>query len=258
MEGTVMSTHPLQIDLSGRRVLITGSATGIGRAIASAMAAAGAQLVVHGLPSQAEVSAQVAQSIGAVGVELADFSDSAAPDQLADAVERRWGGVDVLVLCAAIDVNRPWAEIERQEAERMLGINLLAPLRLTQRLAPAMVDHGWGRVLMIGSVQQERPHPQKLVYGGAKAAMEHIARNLAKQLAGSGVTVNTLAPGAIETDLNRAVLADPQYRETVLSRIPAKRIGTPADCAGAALFLCSDAASYITGVSLLVDGGMAL
>lgn len=113
-------------------------------------------------------------------------------------------------------------------------------------------------MLMIGSVQQSVPHPEMALYAASKAALENLTHNLAKQLAPSGITVNTLAPGVIDTDRNKQALGDNNYLQQVLAKIPARRVGQPEDCVGAALLLCSDAGAYITGQNLFVDGGMSL
>ena len=113
-------------------------------------------------------------------------------------------------------------------------------------------------MLMIGSVQQMVPHPEMALYAASKSALENLTRNLAKQLASSGVTANTLAPGVIDTDRNKQALGNETYLQQILAKIPAKRVGQPEDCVGAALMLCSDAGAYITGQTLFIDGGMSL
>ncbi len=121
-----------------------------------------------------------------------------------------------------------------------------------------MAGRGFGRLIAIGSIQQVREHPEMLVYAASKAALESMVRNIARQVAGQGVTCNVLAPGAIATARNREALADAAYRNALLARIPAGRLGTPEDCAEVALFLTSNAARYVTGTTLFVDGGMHL
>jgi NAD(P)-dependent dehydrogenase (short-subunit alcohol dehydrogenase family) len=121
-----------------------------------------------------------------------------------------------------------------------------------------MVERRWGRIVTMGSVQQERAHHKMLPYGATKAAMEHLSRNFARQLARHGVTVNNLMPGVIETDRNAEVLSDAERRKHIENTVPLKRIGTAEDCVGAALLLCSEAGGYITGANLPVDGGLRL
>ena len=121
-----------------------------------------------------------------------------------------------------------------------------------------MVARGWGRIVTLGSVQQVRLHPEMIVYAATKAAQANMVRNLARQFAASGVTVNNLAPGVFATDRNADALADPDYRSKVLAAIPAGIIAEPVDIAGAALLLCSDAGRYLTGADIPVDGGLGL
>lgn len=123
---------------------------------------------------------------------------------------------------------------------------------------PGMRSEQWGRILTIGSVQEIRPHPDMVVYAASKAGQTSMVRNLAKQLAPDGITVNNLAPGVISTDRNNERLADEAYAARVLGAIPAGRFGDVSDCIGAAVMLCSDLAGYITGQNLFVDGGMGL
>jgi NAD(P)-dependent dehydrogenase (short-subunit alcohol dehydrogenase family) len=164
-----------------------------------------------------------------------------------------FGVVDILVLNASIELVEPWTEISRERFDRQVAVNLRSTLELLQALVPAMQARGWGRVVTIGSVQQQRPHPSMLVYAGSKAMQHNWVLSLARQVGGSGVTVNNLAPGAIATARNREQLA--REGERLLGNIPAGRFGRPEDLVGAALLLCSDAGSYINGASLLVDGG---
>ncbi len=143
-------------------------------------------------------------------------------------------------------------------SRKQVRTNWQSGFELIQKAAPGMLERDWGRILTIGSVQEVNPHPDMVVYSALKAAQTLMVRNLAKQFAASRVTVNNLAPGVIDTDRNQRRLADGIYKAEVLSLIPAGHTGDPLDCVGAALLLCSEAGRYITGQSLLVDGGMSL
>lgn len=249
--------------LAARRALVTGGRRGIGRAIARGLASAGAAVAIsHVDEADAdEAEAVVREIIDAGGQSFlvaGDLADPMTPSRLAaDAVE--WlGGLDILVANAAIDRRMTPDTFDPAAADVEWAVNVRATLSLALAVLPGMRERGWGRILLLGSVQQYRPNPNQLVYASTKAAIANIAENLAKQTAADGVTVNVLAPGAIATATNASVLADPGQRRSILGRIPMGRIGEPEDVAGAALFLCSDAARYVTGVVLLVDGGLHL
>jgi len=244
--------------LHGRTALITGGRREIGRAIALTLAGAGARVAVHhaGTPEEAADAESVVAEIHAGGGQAKAFGQDFAQDdaglQLALTVTG-WADIDILVLNASIELPEDYRTITREHFDRQIAVNLRTTLELFQALVPPMAERGWGRVVTIGSVQQERPHPKMLVYAGTKAAQLNWALNLAREFGGSGVTVNNLAPGAILTARNRAQMAT--EGEALAARIPAGRVGTPDDLVGAALLLCSDAGRYINGANLFVDGG---
>ncbi|NQX01309.1 SDR family oxidoreductase [bacterium] len=250
-----------RFQLKGRTALVTGSARGIGRAIALALAECGATVAVHGLKAGEPLADTLAEVRKLSPDSIAVAGDLAQPDAvkriLADTVAAI-GSPDILVLNASIQIRKPWSEITLEESLEQMQVNFHASLQLIQDTAPAMAARKWGRIVTIGSVQQYRPHPQMPVYAASKSALENLVRNLAVQLAPDGITLNNVAPGAIATDRNQEVLANPAYLQAVLGKIPLARIGTPEDCAGVVLLLCSDAGSYLTGADLRVDGGMSL
>lgn len=242
--------------LAGKTALVTGSSRGIGRTIATTFYAAGAKVVLHG--------SRASQELEQAGVELGcpcvsgDLGHSEQVHALFAEAVAAAGELDILVLNAALQIRRPWAEISPEEAMQQLQVNLISSLELAQLAAPAMRAKKWGRILIVGSVQQEKPHPDMLVYAASKAALQSMVENLAVQLAPNGITVNNLAPGVILTDRNIDALNDTAYKQKVLSKIPVGFCGESQDCAGAALLLCSEAGRYITGICLMVDGGMSL
>ncbi len=247
--------------LANRTALVTGARREIGRAIALALAEAGAKLAIHhaGTAEEQTDAAAVVREIEQAGGTARAFAQDFAVDdsghRLAAAVTA-WSPVDILVLNASIELVEPYQDITRERFDRQIAVNLRSPLELLQDLVPPMGTRGWGRVVTIGSIQQERPHPRMMVYAGTKAAQLNWTWNLARQFGGQGVTVNNLAPGAILTARNRAQMATDG--EALKQRIPAGRLGTPDDLAGAALLLCSDAGAYINGANLYVDGGRAI
>lgn len=241
-------------DLTGKKALVTGSTQGIGEAIARCFAENGAQVFIHGATSLEKchrVSDDIGQAATPVVVNLGDVD-------CADKLYETTGDVDILVLNASIQFRNPWNTITPEELQKQVDVNFRASLLLIQKYAPAMLERGWGRIVLVGSVQQYKPHKDMAVYAATKEAQISLMKNLASQFAGRGVTVNGLAPGVIATPRNDAALADPQYSKAVYDKIPAGYAGEAKDCAGAALLLCSDAGRYITGIDLIVDGGMHL
>ena len=258
-----MSTLPdplAPFRLDGRTALVTGARREIGRAIAIGLAAMGARVAVHhaGTAEEAADAAEVVATIGTgqATAFAADFATDDGAKTLAAEVQSEFGHVDILVLNASIELVEPWTDVTRERFDRQIAVNLRSTLELMQALVPPMQARGWGRVLTIGSVQQQLPAPTMIVYAGSKAMQHSWAMNLARQVGGSGVTVNNLAPGAIATARNRDQLA--KTGEELKKRIPVGRFGRPDDLVGPALLLCSDAGSYINGASLLVDGGRLL
>jgi glucose 1-dehydrogenase len=249
---------PELFDLTGRVALVTGSSRGIGRAIALALAGSGADVAVH-CATRAEDAEAVAQAIRRSGRRsaafAADLADAAACAQLTADVAGALGAIDILVLNASMEIRRDWLEIGEADFSAQVAVNLRSTLLLLQATLPGMAERGWGRVVTLGSIQEAKPNPRLVLYAALKAAQTSMVVNLARQYAASGVTLNNLAPGAILTERNAAVLEDPGYRTRVEAQIPAGRVGTPEDCVGATLLLCSEAGRYITGSTLFVDGG---
>jgi glucose 1-dehydrogenase len=237
---------------------VTGARREIGRAIALGLAGAGARLAIHyaATPEEASDAAGVVREIQAMGGQAAafgqDFIEDAAGLRLAAAVTE-WAPVDILVLNASIELPEDFRTITREHFDRQIAVNLRTTMELLQTLVPPMAARNWGRVVTIGSVQQERPHPAMFVYAGTKAAQLNWVLSLARQFGAQGVTVNNLAPGAILTARNRDQMVT--EREALERRIPAGRLGRPDDLVGAAMLLCSDAGRYINGANLFVDGG---
>jgi len=247
--------------LDGRAALVTGSSRGIGRAIALGFTECGAAVAVHGTKPAKILDETLADVRKLSPRSVAVTGDLSQPDVatkiVADATAAL-AALDILVVNASIQIRKPWAEVTQAEAEQQMQVNFHATLRMIQAVVPAMRAKKWGRILTIGSVQQQRPHPDMIVYAASKAAQENLVRNLAKQLGPDGITVNNLAPGVILTDRNTAALSDEAYAARVRDMIPSRAFGEAEDCVGATLLLCSDAGRYITGVDLLVDGGMHL
>ncbi|GAB5375748.1 MAG: SDR family oxidoreductase [Acuticoccus sp.] len=245
------------LPLSGRTALVTGANAGIGRAIALALGEAGADILVHhhGEPESAEATrAAIAASGRRATVLPADFAEDGASAALADAALAQ-GAVDILVSNAAIEVRRPWGEADRAHLERHAAVNLAALLDLCAALVPAMAARKFGRVIAIGSVLAARPRAETIAYAAMKSAQATAIRALAREAAADGVTMNVVSPGAIVTERTEARYADPAFYAAVASKIPAGRPGRPQEIAGLVAFIASDAAAYITGADIPVDGG---
>lgn len=251
-------------DLTGRVALVTGSTRGIGHAIAEALARAGASVVLHGREPQAAQAAAEALSQETVRTVRSVAADLAVPETAAGLVAAASGCFgkppDIVVLNASVEARQTLAAITAEAIAWQTQVNLTATIQLLQRLVPGMVERGWGRVLAIGSVQEHRPNAHQLFYAATKLAQTGMVLSLARTIRAEGgqVTFNVLKPGAIATDRNREALEDEAYRRQVLDRIPLGRIGASADCAAAALLLCSEQGGYINGAELDVDGGLRL
>lgn len=256
-----MKTLQERFDLKGRTALVTGSSRGIGRAILLGLVDCGARVIVHGSKDSEAARGTCADARargGEVDFIASDLSSEPATRDLARKALDRHGTIDILVSNASIQFRTEWMDITTEEFDLQVKTNFHAALILTQLLVPAMQRQRWGRLLMIGSVQEALPHYAMAVYAATKSAQTSLVRNLAKQLAPDGITVNNLAPGVIDTDRNARGIQNPVVLKRILARIPADRCGQPEDCAAAAALLCSEAGSYITGTSLYIDGGMSL
>lgn len=246
--------------LSGRRALVTGANAGIGRALTLGLAAQGADLVLHHLDDAAGTAA-LARQVSAMGrdaaVVQADFSDHDAVARLA-ADAAKIGLIDILVANAAIERRCPWETVTPAHIEAHVAVNFTAVLQLAEAFVPAMAARGWGRVIALGSVLAHRPRAETVIYAALKSAQLTAIRAIARDVASSGVTMNVIAPGAIETERTAERYADVDFRRAVIAKIPVGRQGQPTDCVGPVVMLCSDAGSYITGAEIPVDGGWSI
>ena len=250
-----------QFDLSGKTALVTGASQGIGKGIALGLAEYGAEVVLlyHEDKQQAEeVVGEIEKNGGKTHVFASDFSKPDAAQKLRKQLGRKNKLPDILVVNASVQVAKGWEEMTEEDFDFQVNINFKSTLFLMQEFIPKMLERGWGRVLTIGSAQQEKPHPAMIVYAATKSAVNNMVKNVAMQVADQGVTVNNLAPGVISTPrLDEPV---PEVEERINQRMmtPMGGIGEPIDCATVALLLCSDAGRFITGQNILVDGGMSL
>ena len=247
-----------RFSLRGKRALVTGASSGIGRAIALGLAEHGAGVVLHHF-GDTKGAAAVAQEIGRdTPVLEADFTDTAAASALADDALANHGPIDILIANAAIERRMPWQEVSPAHVEAHVAANFTSLLTLTRKLVPAMAERRWGRVVATGSVMAARPRVETVVYASIKAAQLTAIRAIGREVAGRGVTMNVVSPGAIETEATAQRYTDPAFRRAVVAKIPVGRQGRPEDLVGAFVFLCSEAASYVTGANIPVDGGWTI
>lgn len=254
--------------LKGRVALVTGAARGIGRGIIEALASAGANVVINYLDDASEAQA-VADNVIAKGSEAiiyqADVSDRAAVQRMFDAAVERFGRLDIAVANAAHSVREPVLEAKWENVLRTLEVTQFGTFHTCQFAAQQMVRQlaksneesppkNGGKIIIISSLHEEVAFPHSAAYNMAKAAINHLARTMAAELAPYRINVNAINPGWIDTPGERAFYTEEELHSGG-QRIPWRRIGTPEDIGQAALFLASDAADYITGTTLRVDGG---
>ena len=246
--------------VQGRTAIVTGASRGIGRAVATLLADEGANVVV--VSRSADVLDAVVQEItrrgGRAIAVAADVTGDDAPQQIVDRALAEFGGLDILVNNAGGNsFMSPLQTMRFSGWQKTMALNLDSTVRLIQAALPAMVDGGHGSVVNVSSVTGLRGSPLMSHYGAAKAAVISLTQSLAIEVATDGVRVNALVPGWIETDLTGFLRTDQTLEDTVIGRVPMRRWGRPEEIAQAALFLAGDASSFVTGQSLVVDGGLS-
>ncbi|HUB66848.1 MAG TPA: glucose 1-dehydrogenase [Candidatus Methylacidiphilales bacterium] len=246
--------------LSGKTALVTGSSQGIGQAIALRLAQEGADVVInyHSHPEEAEaVKAQI-EKLGRRAISIgADLGSVVSVNQLIAEAVSGLGKLDILVNNAGVEKNASFWDVTERDYDLVLNTNLKGPFFATQAFVRHLQSRqSPGKIINISSVHEELPFPHFTAYCASKGGMKMMMRNLSIELAPLGITINNIAPGAIETPINRALLNDPAKLKALLQNIPLNRLGQPGDVSSAVVFLASPDADYITGTTLVIDGGL--
>lgn len=245
--------------LEGKTALVTGSSRGIGAAISQGLAAAGAHVFVHGQStgSAKETLAKILAAGGSAELVSGDLSEKGQGHALVAACEERAGKLDIVVINASAQINATLANLTDNDLTFQIEVNLRSTIEILQTCLPLMAARGWGRVVNIGSINQVRPKAIVTAYAATKAAQHNLIQSQAREFAQTGVLLNTLAPGLIDTDRNADRKAqDPDAWNDYVAQLNwMGRAGTPDECVGAALFLASGACSFMTGETIVLSGG---
>ena len=244
-------------DLTNRVALVVGATSGIGKAIALALADAGADVVPTGRRGNlVDAAVREVEARGRASLAIpADVADTRSINQLVDAVIERFDKIDILVNAAGITVRRPTADVSDDEWDKIMNTNLTGMLRACRAVGPHMIEKRYGRIINIGSLTSVVALQEVAAYGASKAGVAALTKSLAVEWAPYGVCVNAILPGVFRTALNEGLLDGTDRGRELLLRTPMRRFGQPDELAGAAVFLASDAASFVTGHLLAVDGG---
>ncbi len=244
--------------LDGKAALVTGGSKGLGRAMAAALAEAGAEVgVCSRTPGESKAAAEeIAHQTGkrVIGFE-ADVTDKESVRMLAEECSFAFGKVDVLVNNAGINVRKSTSEMPEEDWDSVMDISVKGSFLVSQALMPGMMDRRYGRIIMLGSIMSFVSIPNRAAYASAKSALLGLTRTLALEGAAHGVTVNCLCPGPFETEMNRPLMENPDAYAAFLAKIPMGRWGQPEELGGAVVFLASPSSALMTGTTLTLDGG---
>ena len=253
-----MTKHPF--DLTGRIALVTGAARGLGHAIAIGLAQAGATVVLNGRDAKAleAAAAPIKREGGKTDIAVFDVTDADAVKAGIAAIEAKHGGLDIVVNNAGIQRRHPLGEFPKADWDAIIATNLTAPFLVAQAVVPGMTKRGRGSIINISSLTSELGRANITGYTAAKGGVRQLTRALAVELGATGIRVNAIGPGYFETEMNRALIDNKPFYDWVVGRTPMRRWGTPQELAGAAVYLASDASSFMTGQTIYVDGGFSV
>jgi NAD(P)-dependent dehydrogenase (short-subunit alcohol dehydrogenase family) len=249
-----MAVNP---DLTGKVAVVTGGGKGIGKSIAVGLAECGARVVVAARTAH-EIEAVAEEIISRGGEALARATDVTQSDQidsLIDATVKTFGGINILINNAARSFFRPLIDLREDGFDKIFDTNVKGTFLLSRAAAKVMMQQGGGRIVNITTVGAERGGPMMGAYHASKAAVKMLTMCMATEWAPANVLVNAVGPGMTRTHFSQPIWANPEIERQLVSRIPMGRLAEPADIVGAVLFLCSDAAAFITGQTIYVDGG---
>lgn len=247
--------------LTNKVALITGSSSGIGQGIARKFAEEGAKIIVDyvGHPEGADLTLEMVKRAGSQGIMVqADVTNTAASRKLIDAAYSKFGALDILVNNAGMEKEAPFADVQESDYDMVMAVNLKGPFFLTQYFIQKLQNANikTGRIINISSVHEDMAFPGFASYCMSKGGMRMFARDLCVELGPMNITINNIAPGAIETPINKKLMHDKGEMTALLKNIPLNRLGTTEDVANLAAFLASDKAGYITGSTYVIDGGL--
>ncbi len=252
------SAHPF--DLTGKVALVTGAYRGLGFAIAQGLARAGATVVLNGRkPEALAAAAKVLTDAGLdATTRVFDVTDEAGVRSATAGIEAQQGRLDILVNNAGIQRRNPLVEFARKDWDDIIATNLTGPFLVSQAVLPGMIARRGGKIIHIASLMSELARPTVVPYIAAKGGVRQLTRGMAVELAPHNIQVNAIAPGYFATEMNRALIENPEFNAWVCKHTPAGRWGRPEEVAGLAVFLASPAADYMTGQLLVIDGGMSV
>lgn len=244
--------------LEGKRVLLTGSARGIGFLLARGLGEAGAEVIINATTKAgAEKGAAQLRELGLrAHAKAFDVTQSAQVQQAVDEIEAEWGAIDILVNNAGIQRRRPFLEFPEQDWNDVIAVNQTAVFLVSQTVAKKMVARQHGKIINIGSMQSELGRDTITPYAASKGAVTMLTRGMCVELARHNIQVNAIAPGYFVTEMTQALADDPAFTGWLTKRTPAARWGKPEELIGAAVFLASGASDFVNGHLLFVDGGM--